>query len=170
MILDREETLDSSLPYRPCVGIVLFNNVGQVFVARRNDIETPSWQLPQGGINPGEREQEAALRELAEETGIKSVEIIDQMPNWLTYDYPKNINNRSFSKYYRGQKQLWFAMRFTGTEDEIDLGNWNAEFNAWKWTHINSITSMIVSFKRPVYAEIVDYFSHFSDQPNNGGY
>jgi len=159
---------DSSLPlpYRSCVGIVLFNKSGCVFVAQRRDLNKPSWQFPQGGINTGERPESAAFRELEEETGIKSVEIIDQIPRWLTYDYPNHLGSHSFSNMYRGQKQLWFAMQFLGADTEVNLGGWGSEFDDWKWVELNSTTSMIVDFKKGVYTEVVNYFDYLSNQFN----
>ena len=100
--------------YRPCVGIMLFNKDGLVFLGKRNDIARASWQMPQGGIDHNENPKAAALRELKEETGIETVEVIDFMKKWLFYDYPSTLINRNFSKYYKGQRQLWFAMRFGG--------------------------------------------------------
>jgi putative (di)nucleoside polyphosphate hydrolase len=149
-------------PYRPCVGIMLFNNDGHVFLGRRNDITHKSWQMPQGGINLNENPKTAALRELEEETGIKSVTIIDQMPQWLSYDYPLEVAKKSFSNHYCGQRQLWFAMRFIGSDDEINLYATHAEFSEWKWSKLECITSLIVDFKKPIYKVLVKQFKHLA--------
>ena len=154
----------TSLPYRPCVGIVLFNNNNQVFIARRNDVGKQSWQFPQGGINSGEEPEAAALRELEEETNIKSVRVVDRTAEWLYYDYPPNVSARSFAGNYRGQKQIWFAMRFFGNEDEIDLGGWSAEFDDWKWTSLKSTIAMIIEFKKNVYKRVVSRFSYLEKE------
>ena len=154
----------TSLPYRPCVGIVLFNNNNQVFIARRNDVGRQSWQFPQGGINSGEEPEAAALRELEEETNIKSVRVVDRTAEWLYYDYPTNVSARSFAGNYRGQKQIWFAMRFLGNEDEIDLGGWSAEFDDWKWTSLSSTITMIIEFKKNVYEKVVSRFSYLEKE------
>jgi putative (di)nucleoside polyphosphate hydrolase len=149
-------------PYRPCVGIMLLNNDGHVFLGRRNDMTQKSWQMPQGGIDPNENPKTAALRELEEETGIKTVTIIDQMPQWLSYDYPLEVAKKSFSNHYRGQRQLWFVMRFMGSDDEINLHATHAEFSEWKWSKLECITSLIVDFKKPIYKVLVKKFKHLA--------
>ena len=153
-----------NLTYRPCVGIVLFNKNNEVFVGRRNDVNKPSWQFPQGGINANEGPAAAALRELEEETNIKTVKILDRTTDWLYYDYPPVLTANSFAGSYRGQKQIWFAMRFLGDEDEIDLGGWNAEFDAWKWTSLSSTVSTIIEFKKAVYEKIISHFSYLENE------
>lgn len=151
------------LPYRPCVGIVLFNGKGKVFVGRRHDISgDDAWQMPQGGVDSGEPPQAAALRELREETGVRSVKILAETQDWLTYDYPPELRNRSFVKRFKGQRQKWFAMRFDGAESEIDLGYRHAEFDAWAWRDLEDLPDLIVAFKRPVYEAVVREFRHLA--------
>ena len=154
----------TDLPYRPCVGIVLFNKNNQVFIGRRNNVGRRSWQFPQGGINSGEEPEAAALRELEEETNIKTVRIVDRTKEWLYYDYPPTTSTQSFAGNYRGQKQIWFAMRFCGKEDEIDLGGWSAEFDDWKWTSLRSTITMIIEFKKNVYERVVSRFSYLEKE------
>ena len=153
----------NNLPYRPCVGIVLLNGKGDVFVGRRNDIGGQrAWQMPQGGVDSGEAPQTAALRELREETGVRSVEILAETQDWLTYDYPPELQRRSFVKRFKGQRQKWFAMRFNGPESEIDLGYRHAEFDAWAWRDLEDLPGLIVAFKRPVYEAVVREFRHLA--------
>ncbi len=152
----------SDLPYRSCVGILVLNDAGLAFVGRRNDVGGAAWQMPQGGIDAGEDPRAAAFRELREETGIRSVEILSETREWLTYDYPPDISRRSFVNRYRGQRQKWFAMRFTGAEAEIDLGYRHAEFDAWEWRELEELPGLIVAFKRPVYEAVVREFQHLA--------
>ena len=150
--------------YRPCVGIVLFNKDGLIFLGKRNDLSQESWQMPQGGIDTNEKPETAALRELEEETGVKTVKIMDHTKDWLTYDYPSQVVSRKFSNYYRGQRQLWFAMRFLGTDEEINLQTNHAEFNSWKWSNIEELVPLVVDFKKPVYREIVKKFGYLANR------
>ena len=151
-----------SLPYRDCVGIMVLNRDGLVLVGRRNDVVAQAWQMPQGGIDTGEKPEDAALRELEEETGIRSVTIITESRSWKSYDYPPDVMKRSFANRYRGQRQMWYAMRFLGQDTEVNLHNGHAEFNAWKWTGIDTLAPGIVPFKRPVYEEVVAEFRHLA--------
>ena len=150
--------------YRTCVGIVLFNKDGLIFLGKRNDVSQEYWQMPQGGIDANEKPEAAALRELEEETGVKTVEIMDHTKDWLTYDYPLQVVNRRFSNYYRGQRQLWFAMRFLGADEEINLHTNHAEFNSWKWSNIEELVPLVVDFKKPVYREIVKKFGYLANR------
>ncbi len=159
------------LPYRPCVGVMLLNRDGKVFVGRR--IEGPehvdlthSWQMPQGGIDDGEEPWPAALRELREETNIRSAECIGEIADWLRYDIPREIVGEVWKGKYRGQTQKWFAMRFTGTESEIDVhhpdGAQEAEFAAWRWEPMHNVPELVVPFKRAVYDRVVREFAHLA--------
>ena len=150
-------------PYRRCVGALLLNAEGRVFVGRRRDTEEDAWQLPQGGIEADETPEKAVLRELAEEIGTAQAEIIAAGRKWLSYDLPEEIAGRLWGGRYRGQEQKWFALRFTGGDADIDLGEGaDAEFGDWKWVPIDDLPRMIVSFKRLVYEEIVNEFRHLA--------
>ncbi len=150
------------LPYRRGVGIVLFNGVGQVFVAKRIDMTSEAWQMPQGGIDGKEKPEEAALRELKEETGITSVRVLGHSENWLKYDLPPELIPVLWNGQYRGQEQLWFAMRFTGSDSEINIATEEPEFTQWRWVALEDVPSMIVTFKRDVYRELVKEFEHLA--------
>jgi putative (di)nucleoside polyphosphate hydrolase len=145
--------------YRPAVGIMLLNGWGQVFVARRIDVAaTPAWQMPQGGIDPGETPRQAALRELAEEIGTGNAEIVAESRSWLSYDLPAGLAAAVWGGRYRGQRQKWFAMRFTGRDADIDLATAHPEFDAWRWVMPAELPDLIVSFKRQVYIDVVAEF------------
>ncbi len=158
------------LPYRPCVGIMLLNAYGQVWVGRRlpkwvNDRSAHFWQMPQGGIDSGEEPREAAVRELNEETNVSSAEVIGEIPGWLSYDLPHDLVGVALKGKYRGQRQRWFAMRFTGNDSEIDIRprrGLKAEFDAWRWESIDNVAKLIVPFKRNIYEEVVEGFRHFA--------
>jgi putative (di)nucleoside polyphosphate hydrolase len=158
------------LPYRPCVGIMLMNRDGSVWLGRRpsrwaGPAMPNIWQMPQGGICAGEDERAAALRELEEETGARSVEVLAKTPNWYTYDLPHELLGVALRGKYRGQRQRWFAMRFLGTDDEIDLqpkAGRKAEFDAWRWASIAEIPHLIVPFKRRIYEDVVSTFAHLA--------
>ncbi len=157
------------LPYRPCVGIVLFNNDGQVFVGERLD-NPGAWQLPQGGIDDGETIEQAAFRELHEETGTKSAQMLDIMPEQLSYDLPPHLLGRLWNGAYKGQIQTWVAMRFTGHDSEITLyGGLYPEFSKWKWVELSDICQMIVPFKRPTYEKVINAFSHIAQGMTKNG-
>ena len=154
------------LPYRPCVGVMLFNGEGRVFVGRRSDrseegVDSTWWQMPQGGLDEGEDPEAGARRELAEETGVKSARFVARARDWLTYDLPSELVGIAWHGRYRGQKQMWFAARFEGTESEIDLGPRDGhaqEFDAWQWATLPELPALIVPFKRKVYLSVIEQF------------
>jgi len=159
------------LPYRPCVGLMVINRKGLAFIGRRIDGPehvdlTHAWQMPQGGIDPGEEPLAAALRELREETSIRSVERLGEIGEWLKYDIPRDLVGQAWSGKYRGQTQKWFALRFTGPESEIDIahphGAAHAEFSAWRWEPMKNVPDLVVPFKRPVYERVVAEFAKFA--------
>ena len=158
--------MSDELPYRSCVGIALFNKDNKVFVAERVDLPG-SWQMPQGGIDPGELPEEAAMRELKEEIGTDHAEIIDRTEDWLCYDLPANLSRKVFKGKYRGQKQLWYAMRFKGEDSEINLYTEKPEFVEWKWVKLKNITELVIPFKKAVYESIVEQFFWIGDSDVN---
>ncbi len=150
-------------PYRKGVGAVLFNADGLVFVARRIDTVTDAWQLPQGGVKSGERRRAAVLRELAEEIGTDKVDIIARSSRKLRYDLPKDLAEKVWEGRYRGQKQRWFALRFTGIDSDIDVAaSDHPEFDSWRWVRLDDIPAFAIWFKRAIYREIVAEFDHLS--------
>jgi putative (di)nucleoside polyphosphate hydrolase len=147
-----------SLPYRPCVGMMLFNRTGRVFVGKRVDQTLEGWQMPQGGIDEGEDPREAALRELEEEIGTRNAEILREHPEWLNYDLPMRLVGVALKGKYRGQTQKWFALRFLGSDSEIELATPHQEFSAWKWLAMDELPQLIVPFKRDTYAKVIEAF------------
>ena len=159
------------LPYRPCVGIMLFNREGLVFAGRRADHDGEPegrgtwWQMPQGGLDAGEEPEAAARRELAEETGVRSARFIARTREWLTYDLPDDLVGIAWEGRYRGQKQMWFAARFEGAESEIDIGprdGHEQEFDAWRWVPLEELPSLVVPFKREVYLRVIEELGPFA--------
>ncbi|MDC1112906.1 RNA pyrophosphohydrolase [Candidatus Pelagibacter sp.] len=144
----------SELPLRIGVGIIVLNNENKVFVAKRIDNAKNFWQMPQGGVDEGEDFLKAAYRELEEETSIKSVELIKELDGTITYDLPDRLLGIIWKGKYRGQKQKWFLMKFTGTEQEINIKTKNPEFLKWKWIELDQITEFVVDFKLHVYKEL----------------
>ena len=144
----------SNLPLRKGVGVALLNNNNQIFVAKRIDNPNDFWQMPQGGIDIGEKPLEAAFRELKEETSIKSVELIKELDGTLTYDLPDRLLGIIWKGKYKGQKQKWFLMRFIGNDSEININTTNPEFLDWKWIDLDLITDVVVDFKHHVYKEL----------------
>lgn len=163
----------AELPYRPCVGVMILNASGLVWVGHRKhkgDDEvgqrTQLWQMPQGGIDKGEEPVRAAHREVFEETGMESIKLIAEAPNWINYDLPADRIGITWGGKYRGQRQKWFAFRFHGDEREIRIdpppGGHEAEFDQWSWREMGDLTGLIVPFKRKVYEEVVSVFAHLA--------
>lgn len=159
-----------NLPYRPCVGIMLFNKDGLVFIGRRTEgpehvDETHAWQMPQGGVDPDEDPWPAALRELYEETNVTSVEKLAESSGWFSYDIPREIVGQAWKGKYRGQTQKWYALRFTGDESEINIehpaGGHKPEFSEWRWEKLERLPELVFPFKRKVYEQVIEEFRTF---------
>jgi putative (di)nucleoside polyphosphate hydrolase len=158
------------LPLRPCVGVMLLNAQGLVWVGRRlpkwsDDKSAYIWQMPQGGMMSGEAPEQAAFRELEEETSVRSVAYLAESACWLEYELPQHLLGIALKGRYRGQRQKWFAMRFTGKDAEIDITAKNghkAEFDAWRWASVEELPGLAVSFKRPIYEAITQEFGHLA--------
>ena len=171
MAPEKRASRDSNrLPYRPCVGIALFNEAGRVWIGKRSDMAAEGegkghwWQMPQGGVDAGEELYQAALRELYEETSVGSTERIGEIDDWLHYDLPPELIPASWGGRYRGQKQKWFALRFTGDDSEIDIerpggGKHKPEFTEWRWEKLERLPELIVPFKRQVYEQVARAFA-----------
>lgn len=146
--------------YRPGVGVMLINSAGQVWVGQRLDSKLEAWQMPQGGLDPGEEPLEGALRELEEETGIGRalVEILARCPYELTYDLPEDLIGKIWQKPWRGQRQTWFAARFLGTDADVRIETPHPEFRAWKWADPRELPALIVPFKKKLYEDVVEAF------------
>lgn len=166
--LDRE-----TMPYRDCVGIALFNADGRVFIGRRRPDDDPEvvaefgspWQMPQGGIDKGEAPESAARRELFEETSVRSADLLAEVPGWIYYDLPDEALGKALKGKYRGQRQRWYAFRFTGADHEINVtapgdGAMPAEFDSWRWEDLAKLPDLVVAFKRGVYLEVAEKFRH----------
>lgn len=157
---------DPGPAYRPNVGIVLFNRQGLVWLGHRDGEAGPqSWQFPQGGVDPGEALDVAARRELQEETGVRSVAPIGRTDRWLSYDFPPEVlANKKRARGFKGQKQAWFAFRFDGDDDEIDLfAHGEVEFDAWRWAPIQEAPELVAHFKREVYQKVVESFAALAE-------
>ena len=160
------------LPYRPCVGVMVINRAGLVFIGRRvNGPEhvdaAHAWQMPQGGLDQGEDPWPAAQRELYEETNIRSVERLGEVKEWLAYDIPREIAAQAWGGKYRGQTQKWYALAFTGDDAEIDIahpggGGHEPEFVEWRWEPMKNLPALIIPFKRAVYERVVKEFAKFA--------
>ena len=150
-------------PFRPCVGIVLLNAQGQVFVGARNDISGDHWQMPQGGIDEGEEPRDAAFREMEEEIGTRNAEIVAEHPDWVHYRLPTELAQTAWKGRYQGQIQRWFAFRFLGSDDEINIATEHPEFRDWKWANLQNIAAQTIEFKRNAYEEIRDAFHEVAE-------
>lgn len=150
----------TDLPYRPCVGVMIRNAQGDVFVGQRKDHYQQAWQMPQGGVDKGEDPAEAALREMWEETGIapELVRVVAQTEDWLPYDLPAELQGKLWGGKYRGQEQKWFLLDFLGTDGQVNIDTDHPEFSAWKWLPPSELLANIVPFKRVVYAQVLDAF------------
>ena len=161
--MDSAETRDLSL-YRTNVGIVLLNRASKAWLGRRAKTQGPhNWQFPQGGVDQGETLEAAALRELAEETGVSSVELLGRTDGWTVYDFPEGWTGTKAMRGWRGQKQVWFALRFTGHDREVDLNaHQPPEFDAWRWAELEEAVERVVPFKRAAYEQVIASFRRFA--------
>ena len=153
----------TDLPYRPCVGVMLLNRHGKVFVGQRIDNTAEAWQMPQGGIDDGEDPRQTALRELEEETGITAslVRVVAESDGWLSYDLPDDLIGKLWKGRYRGQRQKWFLAEFLGEDSDVRIETAHPEFRAWKWVDAADLPHMIVPFKKQLYGNVIAAFASF---------
>lgn len=153
----------AKLPYRPCVGVMLVNALGEAFVGQRSDRDQNAWQMPQGGVEKGEAPDEAALRELEEETGVSRdlVTIVAETRGWVPYDLPYDLVPHIWNGRFRGQEQKWFLMRFEGRDDQVKIETKHQEFSQWRWLPVTELVPNIVPFKRAVYEAVVAEFKEY---------
>lgn len=159
----------TTLPYRPCAGVMLINPAGQVFVGQRLDSTLEAWQMPQGGIDKGEAPLDAAVRELWEETGVSSslVELIAEAPEELFYDLPEDLVGKLWKGKWRGQRQRWFLFRFLGEDKDVNIATAEPEFRAWRWANPETLVELIVPFKRQLYSDVLTAFAnHIASETN----
>jgi len=167
VISERVPPLDTQ--FRPGVGVMLVNGIGQVFVGKRVDMIEEAWQMPQGGIDGDETPIIAAMRELPEELGTANVEVVAESSRWLQYELPSSLQGRAWGGQWRGQRQKWFLMRFLGDDCEINIATDHPEFSDWRWVAPERLVELIVSFKRRLYLDIVEEFADFlSRAPQKG--
>jgi putative (di)nucleoside polyphosphate hydrolase len=150
-----------TLPYRPCAGVMLVNRDGRVFVGQRLDSTLEAWQMPQGGIDPGEEPYAAAVRELWEETGVPTdlIELVAEAPDELSYDLPEELVGQLWKGKWRGQRQRWFLFRFLGEDSDVNIATADPEFRAWRWADPADLPELIVPFKRELYREVLAAFA-----------
>ena len=152
----------AKLPYRPCVGVMLANADGRVFVGQRIDQDATAWQMPQGGIDPGEAPRDAALRELWEETGVPAdlVTVEAETSGWIPYELPHDLVPRIWKGRYKGQEQKWFLLRFHGRDSDVNIETEHPEFSKWQWLAPDQLIANIVPFKRVVYEQVMAEFGN----------
>lgn len=152
----------AKLPYRPCVGVMLANADGRVFVGQRIDQDATAWQMPQGGIDPGEAPRDAALRELWEETGVSAdlVTVEAETSGWIPYELPHDLVPRIWKGRYKGQEQKWFLLRFHGRDSDVNIETEHPEFSKWQWLAPDQLIANIVPFKRVVYEQVMAEFGN----------
>tara|TARA_B100001123_G_scaffold392829_1_gene472316 strand:- start:1507 stop:1977 length:471 start_codon:yes stop_codon:yes gene_type:complete len=153
--------MTASLPYRPCVGVMLLNAQNQVFVGQRIDRTSEAWQMPQGGMDPGEDPLTTARRELREETGVTDVTVLAESSRWLHYDLPEDLVPKMWGGKYRGQEQKWFLMRLNADDSHINIATEEPEFSAWRWLDVQEVPNVIVPFKQQLYRDIVAEFTPY---------
>ena len=154
---------ESALPYRPAAGVMLLNRDGKVFVGQRLDSTLEAWQMPQGGLDEGEEPLQGALRELEEETGVRAehVEVVTRTPGELLYDLPEDLVGKLWKGKWRGQRQIWFLCRFTGTDQDVNIVTPQPEFRAYKWADPSELPAMIVPFKKKLYGDVLKAFDEW---------
>lgn len=152
------DTKYGRLPYRPGVGMMIVNSDNKIFVARRIDTRADAWQMPQGGIDIGETPSSAALREMEEEIGSSEGHILAESKYWYSYDIPKILIPKLWDGNFRGQKQKWFLIRFTGKDSDININTKSPEFSHWRWIRISELLNIVVPFKRKLYESVIQEF------------
>ena len=147
--------------FRPCVGLVLINHDGLIFLGQRLDSNLDAWQMPQGGIDYGETPYQAGLREMMEEVGTNNVEFLGEMEEWLDYEIPNKLAKRLWDGKYIGQTQKWLAFRFLGKDEEININTKDPEFSTWKWEKANQALKLAVPFKKDIYKKVIEKYNEF---------